>query len=190
MDQTLHQDKTFEKISFSQKEIRNREFEKCTFRQCDLSDSSFINTRFTDCIFAGCNLSMLKLQRSTLNHVTFRDSKVMGVNFSDCEDSMFSVRFEGCMADYASFMNKKMPKTSFIQTSLKDVNFSNAVLTQAVFDRSDLHGALFSRTQLTEADFRTALNYVLDPELNTIRKAKFSAYGLAGLLVKHNLYIE
>lgn len=190
MDQTLHQDKVFEKINFSQKELRNREFEKCTFRQCDLSNSSFIATRFIDCVFAGCNLSMLKLQRSTVSRVIFRDSKVMGVNFSDCEDNLFSVRFEGCMADYASFMNKKMPKTAFIQTSLKHVNFSNAILTQAVFDRADLEEALFSRTQLNEADFRTAINYVLDPELNTIRKAKFSTYGLAGLLTKHNLHIE
>ncbi len=190
MNEHLHQNKVFEKVTYSQKEIKNREFESCTFQQCDLSESNFIGCRFIDCTFSSCNLTMLKLNRCTMSNALFRDSKILGVNFSNCEDSLFSVRFEGCVADYASFMNKKMAKTVFRQTSLKQVNFANAVLTQAVFDGCDLYDATFNRTQLNEADFRTARNYIIDPENNPVRKAKFSAYGLVGLLTKYNLHIE
>jgi fluoroquinolone resistance protein len=33
------------------------------------------------------------------------------------------------MLDYSSFMAKKMPKTHFVKSSLKEVTFTEAVLT-------------------------------------------------------------
>ena len=45
------------------------------------------------------------------------------------------------------------------------------------------------RMILEKADFSTAYNYVIDPELNTIRKAKFSIAGITGLLHKYDIDI-
>lgn len=50
--------------------------------------------------------------------------------------------------------------------------------------------SVFSRTILKEADFLTASNYIIDPELNNIRKAKFSLSSVAGLLNKYDIKIE
>jgi len=86
-------------------------------------------------------------------------------------------------------MSKKMPKTYFIKSSLKEVTFTQAILTGSVFDESDLSGTVFSATDLSSVNFTTAFNYIIDPELNTMSKAIFSAHGLEGLLYKYNLKV-
>jgi len=45
-------------------------------------------------------------------------------------------------------------------------------------------------TFLKKRDFRSAYNYALDPEINRIKKAKFSREGLPGLLHKYNIDIS
>jgi uncharacterized protein YjbI with pentapeptide repeats len=60
----------------------------------------------------------------------------------------------------------------------------------AVFKNCDLLNTSFMQTNLEKADFRTAINYSFDPELNKIKKAKFSLDGLPGLLMKYNIDIE
>jgi uncharacterized protein YjbI with pentapeptide repeats len=189
IDATTHENKTFEKVVYSGKELRNREFEQCIFKDCDLSDSIFAHNRFTDCTFIGCNLSMIKLTSSSLRDVTFKQCKLLGINFSECEDFLFSVRFESSILDYASFMNKKMMKTKFIDTSMKQVLFTGSNLSHAVFDATDLADAIFNGTNLKEADFVNAYNYTIDPELNDIKKAKFSLQGVPGLLTKYGIRI-
>ncbi|WP_018477280.1 pentapeptide repeat-containing protein [Pontibacter roseus] len=190
MNELLHQNKTFEKVLYPGKPIKGREFEDCVFKNCDFSNGDFSQNRFTDCQFVGCNLAMLKLNRSTLNNVTFKECKLTGISFGETEEFLFTVRFEGCLLDYASFLKRKMPKTQFLNTSLKNAVFEQATLTKAVFDNTDLAGAVFERTQLNEADLVTAYNYTIDPEVNSIRKARFSQSGLSGLLSKYDIRIE
>jgi hypothetical protein len=43
---------------------------------------------------------------------------------------------------------------------------------------------------LEKADFRTSYNYSINPEVNRIKKAKFSTAGIAGLLCKYDIEIE
>ena len=113
----------------------------------------------------------------------------MGVNFSPCHDFLFTVSFNGCILDYASFMDKKMPKTRFTKCSLKETTFTGANLSGSVFDDCDLFDAVFNRTDLSAANFATARNYLIDPELNVMNKAVFPMQGLPGLLFRHNLKI-
>ncbi|MEJ8803928.1 pentapeptide repeat-containing protein [Pontibacter sp. H249] len=189
MKELYHEGKTFERIVYPNKESKNREFEDCTFKLCDFSESNFSQSRFTDCTFIGCNLAMLKLNRATFNNVQFKECKLTGINFSECEDTLFTVGFEHCILDYAAFQKKKMAKTKFIHTSLKGVDFSSANLSSAVFDNTDLERAVFNNTILASADLSTAFNFDIDPELNTIKGARFSQYGLQGLLTKYKLEV-
>ena len=55
-------------------------------------------------------------------------------------------------------------------------------LTSATFDNCDLTQAVFDNTILEKADFRTSFNYSIDTEINRIKKAKFSIWGISGLL--------
>lgn len=190
MDTLTHLNKTFEKISYAGKEVKNREFEGCRFLQCDLSDSNFSHSQFTDCQFIGCNLANIKLGSATLNTIFFKECKLIGVNFSECSDFLFHVRFENCLLDYASFAKKNMAKTIFSHSSLKGTSFSQANLSHAQFEQTDLAGAVFEQTNLTGANFTTAFNFSIDPELNRLKKARFSQYGLAGLLNKYGITIE
>jgi fluoroquinolone resistance protein len=43
---------------------------------------------------------------------------------------------------------------------------------------------------LEKADFRTSNGYSIDPEMNRIKKAKFSLEGVAGLLDKYDIEVE
>ncbi len=60
----------------------------------------------------------------------------------------------------------------------------------AIFKNCDLLNTSFVKAILEKADFRSARNYVFDPELNKIKKAKFSFPGVAGLLVKYNIILS
>jgi fluoroquinolone resistance protein len=177
MQQLTHENKTFEKVIYTGQVIRGREFHNCTFKQ------------FIDCVFEGCNLSLMKLGNTALQSIIFKDCKILGVNFHECSDFLFTVEFESCLLDYASFANKKMLKTRFNKSSLKETSFAQANLAGSVFAQCDLAGVVFNRTDLTSVNFATAQNYTIDPEINTMKKAIFSAEGLAGLLVKHQLKI-
>lgn len=185
----VHDNKTFEGITYAEKTIRNREFQSCIFKKCDLSNSDFSHNKFLDCTFEECNLSMTGLAGSTLNDVAFINCKMLGINFSDCLSFLFSVKFDSCILDYCSFMGRKMLKTSFHKSSLKEVTFSQANLSGSSFAGSDLMGAVFNRTDLSSVNFVDAQNYIIYPELNNIKNAIFSSQGLAGLLTAYQIRI-
>lgn len=190
MESAIHFNKSFTNLVYLEKISRGREFEQCTFVGCDFSGGGFSNCKFVDCAFTACNLSNAGLINCQIKNVTFKDCKLMGINFSECADFMFTVSFEGCLLDYASFVRKKMPKTLFSRTSLRSVDFTECDLTKSQFIMADLTDAVFQKSILKEANLVSATNFFIDPELNNIRKAKFSIYGLPGLLARYGIIVE
>lgn len=190
MEDLIHIQKTFEKVVFINKKVSNREFEDCVFKNCDFSNSDFSNNTFMDCEFINCNLSMTSLGGTSLKTVHFSNCKLLGIQFNHCVDFMFAVSFNDCILDYASFSNKKMPKTKFHSCSMKEVSFIGTHLSNSVFDNCNLDNAVFNDTELKEANFLTAYNYKIDPEFNPMRKAKFSMQGIPGLLDKYDIKIQ
>ena len=59
-----------------------------------------------------------------------------------------------------------------------------------MFDNCDLARAIFANSILEKADFRTSYNFSIDPEINKIKKAKFSLTTVSGLLGKYDIEIE
>jgi len=82
-----------------------------------------------------------------------------------------------------------MKATQFRKCSLQEVDFIEADLSVALFDDCDMSGAMFEDTILEKADFRSASNYTIDPEINRIKKAKFSIPDVIGLLGKFDIKI-
>lgn len=189
MEKLLYEDQGFVNLTFIEMETKNREFENCSFKHCDFSNGVFLSCKFMDCVFTNCNLSMVKFPDCQMNNATFIDCKLLGLNFSQCLDFLFGVRFEGCLMDYCSFARKKSPKTQFKKCSMRHVDFLESDLSKSVFSDTDLTNAVFESTILKEVDFTTASNYSIDPERNTIKKAKFSLYGIEGLLQKYDIKI-
>lgn len=179
-----------DKIDFSETPLSERDYDHCLFSNCNFSGADLSAIHFSACTFDSCNLSLVTLHKTTLRDIRFVHCKIVGVHFEQCNEFLFSVGFDHCTLNLSSFYQVKLKKTAFQQSSLQEMDFTGADLSEALFDHCDLTGATFENTLLERADFRTSYNYLIDPELNRIRKAKFSAAGLAGLLFRYDIEIE
>jgi hypothetical protein len=63
MEQEYIEEKTFDKIDFTQNPLTKGEYESCTFISCDFSNSDLADIIFMECEFENCNLSMAKLNK-------------------------------------------------------------------------------------------------------------------------------
>lgn len=179
-------DQKFEKEST----LAMGEYELCVFKNCTFESADFKNVQFVDCRFESCNLSLVKLSGAALQKVHFKDCKMQGLHFEACNPFLFEVSFDTCVLNLSSFYQIKGKKTPFSGCSLHEVDFTESDFSEAVFDDCDLAGALFDQTNLSKADLRNAYNYVIHPSINSIKKAKFSQAGLAGLLQGFDIIIS
>lgn len=163
------------------------EYEGCIFRGCDFSNSTLAEVRFRECEFLDCNLSLAKLVKTALADVTFRACKMLGLRFEDCNEFGLGLGFDDCTLNDSSFYKVKVKHTSFKDSQLREVDFTGSDLTGSVFDNCDLARAVFENTVVEEVDFRTSFNYSLDPERNRVKGAKFSLFGVIGLLDKYEI---
>lgn len=115
---------------------------------------------------------------------------MMGLHFENCNAFGMAFSFTGCTLDHSSFFKTKIKKTFFKSCQLHDADFSECDLSGALFDTCDLHNATFENTILEKADLRTAINYSINPEVNKIKKARFSLPAVIGLLDKYDIDIE
>ena len=189
MDKTYIQDKKFEK-DLTADELIIADYENCVFINCDLSNANLSQRVFLDCEFNTCNLSSANLVKTAFKNVKFINCKLLGLHFENCDDFLFEVDFDNCLLNLSSFYKLKLKKTRFKNSNLSEVDFIEADLTSADFDNCDLAGAKFEKTILEKADLRTSHNYSIDPEINKIKKAKFSIHGIAGLLDKYDIEIN
>jgi fluoroquinolone resistance protein len=190
MSNKLHEGKTFNKVNYANKQLINNEFSGCYFIDCDFTKSNFSSIDFVDCEFESCIFSLTVFKHSGLKDVHFKDSKIIGVDFSACNEFLFSVRFTDCNVDYATFHSKSMKKTIFTNTVLKEVDFSECNLSESKFLNCDLTRSIFERTNLDKADLSSAFNFDINPERNRLKKTIFSSSGLLGLLTKYDLVVK
>ncbi len=183
-------DQTFEKIDFSLETPTAKEYDHCTFINCNFANTDLSNINFNECEFTGCNMSMAKLIKTSFREAKFKHCKLFGLHFEDCNPMLFSVQFDTCQLNFSSFYKLKMKKTIFKNTVLQEVDFTATDLTGAIFKDSDLNRAKFENTLLEGADFRSAQHFILNPEQNRIKKAKFSLQGLPGLLTSYAIEVE
>ena len=84
----------------------------------------------------------------------------------------------------------KIRKTLFKNCQLHEVEFGESDLSGSMFDNCDLQNAIFENSILNKADLRTSFNYSINPEVNRLKKAKFSLSGLPGLLDQYELEVD
>lgn len=189
----MHQDyiksKTSDKIDFTKNPPPGIEYESHTFTNCDFSNADLAGRVFINCEFENCNLSMAILIDTTLQDIAFKNCKMLGLHFENCNRFGLSVKFDGCNLHHASFFKTKLKKTIFQNSKLLEVDFTEGDFSGSVFENCDLMGSLFENTMLEKADFSTSFNYSIDPEKNRIKKARFSLTGLPGLLEKYEIDI-
>lgn len=179
----------FDSVDFRIHSFSDLEYESCTFNNCTFSEVNASGILFNDCTFKSCDLSMMNINQTTFNTVRFVDCKMLGLHFESCSKLMFFVEFTNCILNHSCFFQTKLKKNHFKNCSFVEVDFTECDLTQAIFDTCDLSGAIFDHTKLEKADFRTAIHYRLDPEINSIKLALFSSDGISGLLQKYQIEI-
>ena len=190
MSRLTIENKVFEKMDFTINRLARGEYNNCVFKNCNFYNSDLSNLVFRQCSFDGCDLSLSAFRYTTLNDIKFINCKLLGVQFSECNDFLLSLGFENCILNMAVFFKLKLKKTSFKSCSLHEADFTETDLTNSMFEDCDLQRTIFYNTNLEKADFRTSYNYSFDPERNRIKKARFSRLGVIGLLEKYQIEIE
>jgi fluoroquinolone resistance protein len=184
------EDQNFKGENYSIKSLPQGEYNNCAFINCTFLNADLSEILFIECTFDNCDLSNAKLKNTSFQSVNFTNSKLLGLHFDDCKDFLLSFNFENCLLNYASFYKLRLHNTQFIHCKLEDVSFEKTDLTNAVFQHCDLNKALFDNTNLERADLKTAINFSINPEINPLKKARFSTQNIAGLLDKYKIIIE
>ncbi len=190
MERIYIEEKEFNTVNFTLKALPEADYENCSFINCNFSGTNLSNIVFAGCAFTGCNLSLAAITQTAFKNSKFKDCKLLGLHFENCNPFLFEVYFENCMLNLSSFYKLKIKKTKFIHSSLHEVDFTESDLTGSIFDNCDLARTIFQNTIAEKADFKTAYNFLINPETNNIKKAKFSTAGLAGLLDKYDIEID
>lgn len=189
MSQEFHHDQVFRKIDYTKKAFPKGEYDHCMFINCTFEAVDMAAMSFLECTFDTCDMTNAKVKSTSFTDVDFVNCKLLGVDFSQCNDFMFSVTFEECKLELASFAELKMKNTTFTKSSLRQVDFTMSDLENSVFDDCDLQQAIFDDTNLEKADFSSAYNYTIDPAVNQLKKATFSRAEIHGLLKKYDIKI-
>ncbi len=190
LDPVIHQNKSFYGIVNAGSELGSRQFFNCTFKNCQFRECDLGSCEFIDCQFTGCDLSLVIVNSSGFRNVLFNDCKIIHVDFSNCTSPLFSFEFTNCILDHANFNGARVALTEFSDCSLNAADFREADLSGALFENCDLMHARFGNTILEGADFRSAINFEIDPNRNRIRNALFSDRNVRGLLSGFNIDIR
>jgi fluoroquinolone resistance protein len=153
--------------------LDNCQFIDCNFVDVDFSEQTLRNVKFIECNFQKCNLSNIRLMNVTIRDVSLSSCKVIGVNFSDCED-LFHFKAKGTSFDYSVFQRMNAPQIILENCSLNEVDFSESKLKGGSFAGSILSQAIFNDADISECDFRGAQNYSIDPRTTYMVNSQFS----------------
>ena len=190
MERAYIEDKQFEGIDYTINKFPAADYENCKFINCNFAEANLSKVTFIDCVFDTCNLSAANIHGASFQETQFINCKMMGLRFEDCNQFLLTVSFTGCLLNLSTFHKVKLKNTRFTNCSLQEVDFTETDLTATEFDVCNLLHAVFDNSILEKADLRTAINFSIDPERNKLKKAKFSATALSGLLHKYDLIIQ
>ncbi len=161
-------------------------FENCIFQQCNFSDARFYKCKFVGCVFTASNLSNIKVDYSKFFDTGFKESKLVGVDWTKADWPRFNftapISFNECILNDSSFFGLELSELVLEHCKAHDVDFRSGTFTKAKFSYSDFTNSLFMKTNLREADFSEAENYDIDIFNNEIKAARFSRYEAVRLL--------
>lgn len=164
-------DVTFADLAIDSADLADKELQRCTFRRCKLTESRWGRVKLEDCVFEGCDLTRMVPRGLALRGVTFKDTRLMGVDWSDIA-KLPQVTFEGCDLRYASFVQLRLPATRFVGCIAREANFIEVDLTGADFTDTDLTGSTIQGCTLAKAKLARASGVFFDPQKNKVKGAR------------------
>lgn len=178
--------KIFDNVDAAGESLTEITFENCIFQQCNFSDVRFYKCKFVDCVFTGCNLSNIKVDYSKFFDTSFKESKLVGVDWTKADWPRFHftapISFDECIINDSSFYGLGLSELVMEHCKAHDVDFRSGTFTKAKFSYTDFTNSLFMKTNLREADFSEAENYDIDIFNNEIKAARFTRLEAVRLL--------
>ena len=193
-NKTEHFDENFTSLAYENQKFENKRFENCKFSKCDFNNATFINCKFVDCDFASCNLASIDVSLSSFNDVSFEDCKLIGVNWTQAKWPQIKLasplQFYRCNMSHSSFYALELREIIIEACKAHDVDFRDGDFSNGSFADTDLKESAFMHTHLKSVNFINAINYRINPNENTINKAKFSMPDAVNLLYGFDIEIE
>jgi len=169
---------TFNSIALNQSQLEAIEFYECKFVDCSIAEAIFHQCKFIDSTFKNCDLSLLQIPECIFSGVTFEVTKLIGIDWTKANWSATLLQepptFVLCVLNHSTFIGLDIKGSQIKDCIASDVDFREADLTQVDFGGTDLNESIFSKTNLTKADLSRARNYIISPEENLLKGAKFS----------------
>jgi len=141
-----------------------------------------------------CNLSLADISGSAFPETRFEQSKLLGINWAVADwSSAGFAKLDGffdCVLNHGIFIGLDLKGIQIKNCTVHEADFRGANLTQAVFSGTDLAKSLFHETNLSKADLSKARNYAINPENNTIKKAKFALPEAMSLLYQMDIVLK
>lgn len=177
---------TFEGIDAADTSFTDVIFENCTFQQCNFSGTRFYKCKFVECVISASNLSNIKVDYSKFFDTQFKESKLVGVDWTKADWPRFNstapISFKECIINDSSFFGLTLNELVMEHCKAHDTDFRSGSFTKAKFSYTDFTNSLFMKTNLREADFSEAENYDIDIFNNDIKAARFSRHEAIRLL--------
>ena len=173
-----YEDVVFERISLKEGAVSLKRFYGCVFKGCDFTGTAFTACKFADCKFQSCNLSLIKVTGSSFSNADFKDSKLVGVNWTAASWPRITLssplKFVNCVINDSSFLGLSLRDARVAKCLAKGADFREADLSRADLTHTDFKDSLFGKTNLTGADLSQARNYAIRVSDNQVKDAKFS----------------
>lgn len=189
-----YEDQCFDGLNLQAGEIGHKEFSGCVFRRCSLLETSFWDCRFVDCGFEECDLSLVRVRDCTFSNTTFRDSRLVGINWTEASwprRGLFkSIDMFRCAISHSTFMGLSLRCLQMVECVARGVDFAETDLSLADCRHTDFGESRFLHTNLTGADFTGATNYTIAAHLNVLKKTKFSLPEAIALLYGLDIILE
>jgi len=189
-----YQDQIFKGLRTTQTMAEQKEFEDCTFLLSSMTDLCFSQCRFIDCIFDRCDMSLCAFPHSAFVGCVFQNTKLVGIDWTQADWTGLKlqepVRFDACVLSHSTFIGMQITDLKMMGCISTDVDFREADLAGVDFSGTDLSQSLLHQTNLEGADFRHAMKYTIQPEVNRLTKAKFSMPEAMSLLYNMDIVFD
>jgi len=138
------------------------DFTDCSFAGLEFRSVRLLSCRFFDCRFERVDASAADFTDCTFRGTTFVDCKFLGINWTILR-ALQSPQWDRCLLDGGCFQGLQLEDAEWVESRLREVDFSDCNLQRAKFHGSALEGANFNGANLKHADFTRATGLQLDP---------------------------
>lgn len=114
--------------------------------------------------------------------MSFKDCKIIGVNWTYSDSLWPPISFLKCNISQSNFLGLKLKAISISECVARDVDFRECDLSKSTLTSNDFKNSLFGNTSLIRADLTHSTNYMINLLENKVQGAKFSLPDAISLL--------